>query len=170
MAEAEAGDPLWDFSLAFYARPEVAAALVALQDRAGLEVNLILFALWHGLSGRGRLGAEEIAAAERALRPLAREIIEPLRALRRRLKPEPDPAVQRLREGIKGLELDAERIAQQRLAALAGPPRRAAGPAERREAAEANLALCLGRRIDSGEAAALLAALAQFAPQSGQKG
>ena len=38
----------WRFSLALYARPGVAEALIALQDRAGLDVNLILFGLWVG--------------------------------------------------------------------------------------------------------------------------
>ena len=47
-------EALWRFSLAFYARPGVAEALIALQDRAGLDVNLMLFALWLGVSGRSR--------------------------------------------------------------------------------------------------------------------
>jgi uncharacterized protein (TIGR02444 family) len=159
-------EPFWEFSLAFYALPEVAAALVALQDRAGLDVNLILYALWHGLSGRGRLAAADMAAAERAVRPLRVEIIGPLRALRRRLKPDPDPAVQRLRDEVKRLELAAERIAQARLAALAGPAPAAAPPPAGGEAARANLALCLGPRAGSAEAAALLAALDRL-PEGG---
>ena len=58
-----AGEPsdneaLWRFSLAFYARPGVSEALIGLQDRAGLDVNLVLFALWLGVSGRSRLTSD----------------------------------------------------------------------------------------------------------------
>ena len=47
-------EALWRFSLTFYARPGVSEALIALQDRAGFDVNLMLFALWLGVSGRRR--------------------------------------------------------------------------------------------------------------------
>ena len=105
---AEAIEPsrcaaLWRFSLAFYDRPGVPEALIALQDRAGLDVNLILFALWLGVSGRCRLSRAGLATAERAARPIRAEIVEPLRALRRRLKGDPDADIQRLREGVKAL-------------------------------------------------------------------
>ena len=54
---ADAAAELWEFSLDFYARPGVSAALIELQDRAGLDVNLILFALWLGARhGRRRAG------------------------------------------------------------------------------------------------------------------
>ena len=76
---------LWRFALDFYALPDVSGALIELQDRAGLDVNLILFALWHGLSGRGRLDAQQLAAADQAVGMFRAEIIEPLRMLRRRL-------------------------------------------------------------------------------------
>jgi len=38
----DAGEAFWRFSLALYARPGVAEALVELQDRAGRDVNLQL--------------------------------------------------------------------------------------------------------------------------------
>ena len=56
-AEPPEDDALWRFSLAFYASPGVAQALIALQDRDQLDVNLMLFALWLGVSGRGRLSS-----------------------------------------------------------------------------------------------------------------
>ena len=46
-------EAFWRFSLAFYERPGVADALIALQDCDGFDVNLVLFALWLGVSGRG---------------------------------------------------------------------------------------------------------------------
>jgi uncharacterized protein (TIGR02444 family) len=137
----EAG--LWSFSLRFYAHPGVAEALIALQDDAGLDVNLILYALWLGLCGRGRLDANAADSARETVRILAARIIEPLRALRRRLKSDPEPDIQRLRERIKTLELEAERAALDRLAVLAGRFV-GANPETRLADAEANLALVLG--------------------------
>lgn len=148
----------WQFSLGFYRPPGVEEALLALQDRGGHDVNLILYALWHGWSGRGLLDESGLAAAEAAAGPVRKEITAPLRALRRRLKGDPDPAVQALREGVKVLELEAERIAQSRLAALAGPPSNLPAPA-RRAAAQANLARALGPQAGSAEAAILTEAL-----------
>ena len=144
IAIADAAAGLWAFSLDFYARPGVSEALIELQNRDGLVVNLILFALWHGLSGRGQLDDERLAIADQAARAIQTEIVMPLRALRRRFRTDPDADIQRLREAIKGLELDAEKIAQARLAGCAGPPAAAVDPVERLAAAEANLTLSLG--------------------------
>ena len=141
---ADAAGGFWEFSLDFYARPGVSAALIELQDRAGLDINLILFALWHGLSGRGRLDDERFGVADQAARTIQTEIVMPLRALRRRFRTDPDPDIQRLREAIKGIELDAEKIAQARLAGSAGPPATDVDPVECLAAAEANLSLSLG--------------------------
>src|SRR5882724_932589 len=81
---------LWRFSCAFYAQPGVSEALIALQDRAGLDVNLILFAVWRGACGRGCLSHAEVTAAERSARPIRAAIIRPLRALRRKLRSDRD--------------------------------------------------------------------------------
>jgi len=61
------GEALWRFSLAFYARPAVAEALIALQDRGGCDVNLILFGLWRGLAHGHRLDNAELRVAEAAV-------------------------------------------------------------------------------------------------------
>jgi uncharacterized protein (TIGR02444 family) len=133
----------WAFSMAFYGRPGVAAALLALQDDAGLNINLVLFAIWFGLSGRGRLDARRIAEASRAAQSIEVEVIDPLRALRRRLKAALESDVQSLRESIKALEMEAEKAAQARLAAFAGPTFKTE-PTECVRDAVANLALYLG--------------------------
>ena len=139
------GGSLWRFSLAFYERPGVPEALIALQDRADLDVNLILFALWLGISRCCLLTGEKLAAAERAVHLVRTEIVEPLRAMRRRLRPAPDADVQGLRAGIKALELAAEQVAQTRLGRLADPMvSDAADRAARLAAASANLARYLG--------------------------
>jgi uncharacterized protein (TIGR02444 family) len=167
MTEAASEPPdeeaLWHFSLEFYSRPGVSEALIALQDRASRDVNLMLFALWLGVSGRGRVTNEELESADRIVRPISAEIVEPLRALRRKLRSDPDTDVQRLREGVKALELAAERIVQRRLAHIAGSPVSDADPASRVAAAYANLALYLGSAMaGSPEAATIGKALEAF--------
>jgi uncharacterized protein (TIGR02444 family) len=158
-----AGESLWRFSLAFYARPGVSAALIALQNHHGLDVNLILFALWLGLSGRTKLDRKGLVSADRAIRGLRVEIIEPLRTMRRRLKPDLQADVRSLREAIKSLEIEAEKTAQHRLALNAPPPKVETDPALRLADARANLALCLGPGTARGaEAAVILEALDGF--------
>jgi uncharacterized protein (TIGR02444 family) len=154
------GEALWRFSLALYARPGVAEALIALQDRAGCDVNLILFALWRGLAHGHRLSQGELSAAEAAVAPVRHEVIEPLRRLRRGLKADNDPDIQALRRRVGALELAAERRAQSRLAATIAAP---ASGGDRCAAAEANLRLCLGPEAQSAEAEILRRALGAFA-------
>ncbi len=50
------------------------------------------------------------------------EVIEPLRALRRRLKTIAEADIQRLRDRIQAVEIEAEEAAQLRLADIAGAP------------------------------------------------
>src|SRR5467141_2990804 len=113
---------LWRFSRSFYAQPGVSEALLALQDRAGLDVNLILFALWRGACGLQGLSHAELMAAERSAGPIRAAVVLPLRALRQKLRSDRDADIQRLRGRIKTLEIAAERIVQRRLARLAGTP------------------------------------------------
>ncbi len=125
---------LWDFSIAVYARPGVAPACLALQDRRGVDVNVLLLCCWAGASGR-LLSKLDLAAALVAVREWRDEVVQPLRALRRRLKAGvagiPTDQAEAMRRRVADLELEAERIAQMRLAA--SPPRFAlqvpAGPA-----------------------------------------
>ena len=160
----ERPDDLWRFSLAFYALPGVARALIALQDRDGLDVNLMLFAMWLGISGRGRLDRDGLAAAERAVDRIRTEIVEPLRSLRRRLRGDPGGDVLHLREGVKALELAAEKLVQARLERFAGPAEADMAAEARLTAAHANLALYLGpERALCAEAAVISDALDRFA-------
>jgi uncharacterized protein (TIGR02444 family) len=161
--KAAAEEALWRFSLAFYALPGVAEALIELQDRDGLDVNLMLFALWVGISGRGRLDNDGLARAEQAVGSIRAEFVEPLRTLRRSLKHSPDAEVQQLREGVKALELAGEKLAQTRLARFA--ERFAVNTSEenRLTAALANLTLYIGPEASSGaEAAVIQEALDRF--------
>ena len=49
---AEAHNPFWDFSLAVWGREAVEPACLDLQERHGLDVNLLLFCGWAGRRGR----------------------------------------------------------------------------------------------------------------------
>ncbi|CAO3417910.1 TIGR02444 family protein [Azospirillum argentinense] len=109
-------NPLWDFSLAVYGRPGVSAACLDLQDRLGQDVNLLLFAAWGGMACNADLPAGELARIDSAVAPWRDEVVRPLRAVRRRAKGEDDALYKRL----KAVELEAERVQQDRLFALSG--------------------------------------------------
>lgn len=150
----------WRFSLAFYARPRVAPALIGLQDRAGLDVNIVLFAIWLGLAEGRTLDAEALAAAEAAAAPVRDAVVTELRGLRRRLRPSPEPDIQALRRQVQVLEIAAERAVQARLAATLRAGKE--GGADRESVAAGNLTLVLGAASASQEAAEIRRALAAF--------
>ena len=152
-------DPFWSFSLGFYGRPGVSQACIALQDRHGRDVNLVLYACWVGLSGRGRLAAADITRAEAVNAPWRSAVIEKLRAARRALREEDRHGpILALYEAAKAAELAAERIAQRRLEALA-PEAGGADAAARAADAAANLALYLEGNAADAEAAPIFAAI-----------
>ena len=158
-----AGEAFWRFSLALYARPGVAEALIALQGRAGRDVNLILFGLWIGARYGRDLDGDGFAAAAEAAAP-ANGVVRDIRALRRQLDPEADRDIRSLRRALLRLELAAERQVQRRLAlcvateTLSHAPERESG--DRFSAALANLSRCLGAESESPEAAVLRRAIA----------
>ena len=131
---------LWAFSLAFYRRPGVSDACIALQDAHGADVDVLLFSLWCARRGH-RLGEAELAAVDASVAPWRAEVVQPLRAARRALKPPPGPpfdapAATALRAQTLTLELEAERLQHAAMAAQAPPP----GDAPPQDAARHNLA------------------------------
>lgn len=147
-----AAEAFWRFSLMVYGRPGVAGALIGLQDRGRHNVNLILFGLWLAVARGKRLDAAGLDRAQAAIEKLDRDVILPLRRLRRDLKPDPDLDVQKLRSRVLTLELAAERRVQARLAGtVAGRVAKGDRPA----LVEANLRLILGGDFTSAEAAVL---------------
>jgi uncharacterized protein (TIGR02444 family) len=139
-------NPFWDFSLVVYRRPGVAEACLALQDRQGLDVNLLLFCCWAGSKGQ-RLDAEDIARLRRSVGEWQQAVVAPLRGVRRRLKDLPDKdsgQAGALRQAVKDCELDAERIEQAMLHdALAAGSGESAPAVDRGTIAAANLAAYL---------------------------
>jgi uncharacterized protein (TIGR02444 family) len=153
-----AAESFWRFSLMVYERPGIAEALIALQDRAGHNVNLVLFGLWLGLCEAVRLDAAGLARARAAIAPLDRDVVAPLRQLRRALKDHAEPDMRDLRRRVLALEIVAERRAQARLVASIVGPRKKAG--DRHASAEANLRLILGSDFASAETALVLRSIA----------
>jgi uncharacterized protein (TIGR02444 family) len=119
---------LWRFALALYARPGVAPALIGLQDRLGLDVDVALYCAWCARTGRD-LDAKAIRHAVRQTRVWQRGTVARLRALRRALKvrlaaiadPAEARAVAAFRAAVQKLEIGAERVELGILARAAGP-------------------------------------------------
>ncbi|WP_299617336.1 TIGR02444 family protein [Pelagibius sp.] len=107
-------NPFWDFSLEAYERMGVAEACLGLQDRYGIDVNLLLFAAWAGSCGRALTG-NEMAAMIAAAAAWQVEVVRPLRGVRRWLKQQdqvPEALGEELRGQVKALELQAEMLEQ----------------------------------------------------------
>ena len=106
--------PQWAFALRFYGRPGVAEALLLLQDRVGADVCLVLFTLFIARTHRALVDGPDLAVLDAAIADWRREVIWPLRSLRRRLRigpsPAPAAATQALLQRIKAAEIDAEQI------------------------------------------------------------
>lgn len=156
MADASAADRFWAFSLELYDRPGVAPACLALQDRCGLDVNLLLLCCWTAAEGRRTLPEPALRALIAAAAPWQDTVLRPLRAARRGLKvgvagvPEADSDA--LRRRVAALELEAERIEQRLLAAgLPAPEAAEAGDPARVAAANLRLYLAL-RDVEPGSA------------------
>lgn len=142
MAESanKPSNPFWDFSLALYGRPGVAPALLGLQDRHGIDVNLLLYCCWMGTGGQ-LLSPADLAAARDVALAWQHEIVHPIRAVCRRLKagfPALNAeAAEALRRRVGDIEIEAEHIAQDAMAALR--PRGASGHATGGAVTAANL-------------------------------
>jgi uncharacterized protein (TIGR02444 family) len=113
--------PFWDFALGVYRSEGVPPACLNLQERHGIDVNLMLFCLWLGHSGRGRLDGAEMAQVIAASDLWHRKVVKSLRFVRRALKDgfteAPEELRQQLRAQVQATEIDAEHLEQLILAA-----------------------------------------------------
>jgi len=158
--------PFWDFSLRVYGGEGVAPACLELQEAHGVDVNFLLFCCWLAASGRGGVGAAEIARLHAAAAGWHGEIVRGLRAVRKRLKQpvggEDRALALSLRQRLQKIEIDAEHIEQLMLAA-AGDALPAGRPDDPAEAARANALAylaALGVTPDTGGRAALQTVIA----------
>jgi uncharacterized protein (TIGR02444 family) len=112
-------DAFWTFSNAVYGEYGVRDECLALQEQCGLDVNLVLFCAYAGAVHGISLTENEITAAQEEVAPWHEEVVKPLRAARRNLKPFelksawPFAAqAARLRNQVKTVEIESEHIEQ----------------------------------------------------------
>lgn len=161
--------PFWRFSVKFYAEPGVAPACIELQDQAGVDVNLLFFLLWNATQGHA-LDRADVAGLDRTFGVWRGMAVVPLRELRRALKSPPSAVTPEVAEGfrtrIKAVELEAERLQQEAMYALAqsGPlGQKATSKTDAaRRSVEAYQALL--RPFPTGPLDTILAAFAKFGP------
>jgi uncharacterized protein (TIGR02444 family) len=122
------GNPFWRLSLRTWRAPGVQEACIALQDRCGADVNLLLFCGWTGRSGR-ELDQTSLFAAISRVGAWQSAVVAPLRAARRALKQQHAGGAAAalalpFRRRLAALEVDLERAEQRLLAELAAewPP------------------------------------------------
>jgi uncharacterized protein (TIGR02444 family) len=117
MEPLEAG-AFWEFSLAFYAREPVGAACLSLQDRRGADVNILLLCCWLATL-KLTINEAGLKSAVEAVADWRRDVLEPLRAVRRRVAAAPmeiDKGERRaIKDGLLAAELDCEHAAQARI-------------------------------------------------------
>lgn len=160
--------PFWDFSLAVYGAEGVSTACIALQERHGLDVNVLLFCVWIGASGRGRLTPDELGAGMEAVADWNSHVVCGLRAVRRWMRPAragiAGQLADQLRRQIADIEVQCEHAEQLALANAVKRPKEALPSADQLDAAIANCRLYLARRgatvtgTDHADLARILAA------------
>ncbi len=161
----EDANRLWEFAVAVYEQEVVKAACLRVQARYGLAISLLLGAIWTGKHGYGRLGATDLETSIRRAVEWHRDVIEPLRALRRQLRQQPpagaEEATHQLRRQLVEAELNAERIEQQLFLEDFPKGLKAAPPEERWRDAAVNASLLMRKSCPRPEPEAL-DALAQI--------
>jgi uncharacterized protein (TIGR02444 family) len=116
----------WDFSIRLYGKPEVAEACLALQDRHGVNVNLLLLCCWLAASGRGAFEGDELAQTLAAVADWRDNVVLSLRTARRYLKGSVGTAERHLADNIRRVvaetEIHAEHVEQLMLSAAIARP------------------------------------------------
>ena len=112
--------PFWDFSLRIYGSAGVPEACLVLQERHGIDVNVLLYCAWLGASGRGTLDDGGIARVRGAVDAWHSDVVRAVRAVRQRLKGgfggAPVDLSEPIRRRIAKIEVDLEHVEQLMLA------------------------------------------------------
>jgi uncharacterized protein (TIGR02444 family) len=110
---------LWDWTLEAYAQAGVPEACLRLQDEFGQNTSLLLWAVWAEAAD-----PQLLARAADTARRWEALALQPLRAVRRALKPAFEGVADRPREGlredVKAAELRAERVLMEALESMTG--------------------------------------------------
>jgi uncharacterized protein (TIGR02444 family) len=148
----EVDNPFWQFSLHVYRTPGVAEECLEVQDRFGIDVNVVLYAAWLGAVRGIALEAADVGRIDEAVMVWSTEVVKQLRAVRRRLKLMPeagDQEVQALRKRVAETELVSEQLEQALLYRLTDDVGRSAAASV--AIAAGNVAAVLGTRgVDAG--------------------
>jgi uncharacterized protein (TIGR02444 family) len=114
------GNLLWDFVSWAYAKPGIDKACIALQNRLGADVNMVLFCTWLAYRGTGTMHlAKYLDAALKMSREWQCKLVQPLRSCRESMKDIIEAsylvgidrvAASALRERVKQCELDIEQL------------------------------------------------------------
>jgi uncharacterized protein (TIGR02444 family) len=117
MAKAEDEDfALWTFSLDRYGRHGVAETCLWMQQRLGVDVNIVLASLYADTQGKRLPKAVLRLISEEGPGEWHREVVVPLRLARTFLKSqlhgEDAGSIAAFRTRVKQLELDAEKLEQ----------------------------------------------------------
>ncbi|MEE2997206.1 MAG: TIGR02444 family protein [Pseudomonadota bacterium] len=108
--------PFWNFSLEVYMSHGVGPACLELQTRHQLDVNILLYCMWAGASGRGALTGSQMASVDAAVKEWHQDVVRALRAVRVRMKTgvgnAPDDLTEALRQRIQKIEIDCEHVEQ----------------------------------------------------------
>jgi uncharacterized protein (TIGR02444 family) len=116
----------WDFSVRLYGKPEVAEACLDLQDRHGINVNVVLLCCWLSASGRDSFEDDELAQALATVEDWRDQVVLPLRTARRYLKGSVGAAERHLADNIRRVvtetEIHAEHVEQLMLSAVIQRP------------------------------------------------
>ena len=141
MSGSQNENEFWRFSLRVYRAPGVPDECIAVQERYGVDVNLMLFCAWVGAECRRAMTQDELASCRAAVGEWHERTVKPLRAARQTMKGL--AGVEPLRTQVKGLELEAERIEQTMLFEVAKLKWLAPGDSDPTGAARANVEIFL---------------------------
>jgi uncharacterized protein (TIGR02444 family) len=147
-------DPLNDFALAVYASDGVSSACLTLQDRLDVDVNVVLYAAYLGAARAEILTTTGLVAALDRVGDWHREVVLPMRSVRRRLKMHPAEAptataAAQLRADLQRLEIDAEMVELAELGALANAGARPSASGTAVERAAAAIGTVVGEELDA---------------------
>lgn len=169
-------ESLWDFSIRVYQQPEVADACLLLQESNDVDVNVLLFCCWYGVY----FGEMDQSLYKNVLsfsRSWSVNAVKPIRSVRvwmknsgcsdNRMKEED---CQKLRNRIKAVELEAEKLQQEVLFSLVDSNRATnKNSAEQLSATIKNITLYmsdLGKEKTEDGGRALVAILRAVVPDS----
>jgi uncharacterized protein (TIGR02444 family) len=101
----------WRFSLAVYSRAGVAEECLALQEKAGADVNVLLFCAWTGTQAIV-LSRDDIEQALRLVVAWQDNVVRPLRGVRQSMKALEHHESESFSARVKSIEIEAEQIEQ----------------------------------------------------------